>query len=402
MVRHSPFPLVVKVLLPFSFFFFFQYGVVARSYALLPPLLFLVAINYPQRHRKPYLFAALLFLLANVSAHGYLISGALMLLNVVFLDREWKNLDSGLRKKNFIGLAAYGVLMILLALTLRPPPNRTGAPMHESSGVWAFFQEMGIMLTDSMTNSPLLLLPVMLASFWFFWRRKVLGLYLLPAFWVIAFSTYVYHAVWHRGILFLLLVFVIWVGLEREDRNEQGSWSRLLVLSALVLVCLVQIPWTLGSLRSDFSGAYSGSKAAARYIKAHSLDEGVLWATGFSSVAILPYFERNIFDNYHKGLKPSFWLWSDSNDMVQDSKAVQGVRPDHVILSIKVPNAEQFLVLYPRYRKREKFSGSIFWKEVVLEPEEFLLLQRRGPRVPPPRVPSTRAPSTRGSSRTRE
>jgi hypothetical protein len=384
-LRHSPFPLIVKVLLPFTYFLFFQFGVVARNYALLAPLLFLVAVKYKERHQKPWLYAGLLFLLANVSAHGYLISGALMLLNVLHLVNEWSELDPQLRKKNLKPIAGYGVLMALIALTLRPPPNRTGAVNwpEAGGGPLAFWREAGNMLTDSMTNSLLILLPVMVISLWFFWRRKVLGLYLLPTFWIIVFATYVYQAAWHRGTLFIVWVFAIWVGLQHQEENKQGSWSRLLLLSALVLVCLVQIPWTVGSLRSDFSHPYSGSKAAATYIKAHSLDKGDLWGTGFSSVAILPYFEGNIFDNYHKGLKPSFWLWSDSNDMVQDSKAVEGVRPDHVILSIKVPNAEQFMVLYPSYRVREKFPGLLYWKEVEVETEEFLLLQRKGPRVPP-------------------
>jgi hypothetical protein len=384
-LRYSPFPLILKVILPFTYFLFFQYGVVARSYALLAPLLFLVAIKYQERLQKPWLHAGLLFLLGNVSAHGYLISGALMLLNGLHLVNEWPELNPPLRKKNVTAIATYGVMMALVALTLRPPPNRTGAINwpEASGGPLAFWREGGNMLTDSMTNSLLILLPVLAISLWFFWRRKVLALYLLPTFWIIVFSTYIYQAVWHRGTLFIIWIFAIWVGLQQyQEKDKQDSSSRLLVLAALVLVCVVQIPWTVGSLRSDFSHAYSGSKAAARYIKAHSLDKGVLWATGFSSVAILPYFEENIFDNYHKGLKPSFWLWSDSNDMVQDSKAVEGVRPDHVVLSIKVPNAEQFMVLYPSYRVREKFPGSLFWKEVEVETEEFLLLQRRGPRVP--------------------
>jgi hypothetical protein len=384
-LRHSPFPLIAKVLLPFTYFLFFQYGVVARSYALLAPLLFLVAVKYQERHQKPWLYAGLLLLLANVSAHGFLISGALMLLNVLHLVHEWPELDPPLRKKNLKPIAGYGVLMALLALTLRPPPNRTGAINWPEAmgGPLAFWREAGHMLTDSMTNSLLILLPVMVISLWFFWRRRVLALYLLPTFWIIVFATYIYQAVWHRGTLFIVWVFAIWVGLQQHQKgSKQDSWSRLLLLSALVLVCLVQLPWTVGSVRSDFSHAYSGSKAAARYIKAHSLDKGVLWGTGFSSVAILPYFENNIFDNYHKGLKPSFWLWSDSNDMVQNSKDVEGVRPDHVILSIKVPNAEQFMVLYPSYRVREKFPGLIYWKEVDVETEEFLLLQRKGPTVP--------------------
>src|SRR5829696_3139490 len=48
-LRYSPFPPAIKILLPFSYFVFFQYGVVARSYCLVPLLIFLTAKNYKDK-----------------------------------------------------------------------------------------------------------------------------------------------------------------------------------------------------------------------------------------------------------------------------------------------------------------------------------------------------------------
>src|SRR3954462_9746655 len=59
-LRFAPFPVIIKILYPFSFFVFFQYGVVARNYCLISPILFLLAINYKQKNKHPYLFVLLL------------------------------------------------------------------------------------------------------------------------------------------------------------------------------------------------------------------------------------------------------------------------------------------------------------------------------------------------------
>ena len=47
----SPFPLGVRFLLPLAYFLCYQYAVIGRSYALLPPLVFACAALFP-RARK--------------------------------------------------------------------------------------------------------------------------------------------------------------------------------------------------------------------------------------------------------------------------------------------------------------------------------------------------------------
>ena len=82
LLRWSPFPMAVRVLLPFTFFLQYQYAVVARSYVLFPVLAFgLCSVMRNERHR-PWLFALLAALMANVSLHGALFSAAMVVLYV--------------------------------------------------------------------------------------------------------------------------------------------------------------------------------------------------------------------------------------------------------------------------------------------------------------------------------
>src|SRR5438105_1258071 len=77
LVRRSPLPWVLTALVPFTYFVLYQYGVVARSYCLLPLLLALLAAGHRGKLDHPWRFAVLLALLANVSLHGLIIAVSL-------------------------------------------------------------------------------------------------------------------------------------------------------------------------------------------------------------------------------------------------------------------------------------------------------------------------------------
>src|SRR5579863_3605114 len=64
---YAPFPKYLKALLPFTYFLLFQYVVVGRSYVFVPPLLYLVAMQW---RKNPLVLAVLLGLLANVEMHA--------------------------------------------------------------------------------------------------------------------------------------------------------------------------------------------------------------------------------------------------------------------------------------------------------------------------------------------
>lgn len=76
----SPFPPFIRWLLPFTFFFAYQYAVIARPYTLFPGLLFLLCLLYHQARPRPILFAVVAGLLVNISLHAAVISGVMALM----------------------------------------------------------------------------------------------------------------------------------------------------------------------------------------------------------------------------------------------------------------------------------------------------------------------------------
>jgi len=80
----SDYKLYIKALLPFTYFIFYQYTVMARGYSLVLPLLSIIACIYPKRHEKIYTYTIALILLLSLEAYTYLISGAFSLFYIAY------------------------------------------------------------------------------------------------------------------------------------------------------------------------------------------------------------------------------------------------------------------------------------------------------------------------------
>jgi hypothetical protein len=89
LVLRSPFPRYLKLSLPFTYFLLFQYAVVARSYVLVPLMLFMIASRWK---KSPVGIALLLGLLANVALHATVISGGLAIVYAMerMVDGDFK------------------------------------------------------------------------------------------------------------------------------------------------------------------------------------------------------------------------------------------------------------------------------------------------------------------------
>ncbi|MFR5119467.1 MAG: hypothetical protein ACLTD2_05595 [Ruminococcus sp.] len=61
----SPFPKLIRCLLPFNFFLFYQYGVVSRPYCILVLAIFLAAVCYKNRNEHPVKYLLCLTLMCG-------------------------------------------------------------------------------------------------------------------------------------------------------------------------------------------------------------------------------------------------------------------------------------------------------------------------------------------------
>lgn len=391
-LRNAPFPNIIKILFPFSYFIFFQYAVVARNYVLLPILLFLIAKIYRDKTNKIYLFAVLLCLLANTSVHGFLITISLLLLHLVDLFKDWSKLNKSLKSKQFRAFLIIVIILGLTAVQILPIPNDK-VPQRENNFSFLNFIKVSFsVLNDFMTENFLLSFVLLFLILLWFKLRGVLLLYLFPNLVLLSlFSVKVYKG-WHQGIPFLLLIFVMWISLEGRmiNNSKRSRIVRNLALFSTAVVLVVHVYWSLIVSINDFNSPYSASLEVANYIKSHQLEKRKIYVSSFHSISILPYFEDNIFDNHNNGKRPSFFWWSARNNNLIHKK-IDGIsekipinvhslienQPDLIIIGIKFPWQENI----PRlsgYQFAARFEGNLYWKDRIYEKDSFVLFLRKG------------------------
>jgi hypothetical protein len=409
----APFPLALRVALPFTFYLCYQYAVIARSYDLLPLLLFTCAAtgdraSTPSRSwlsrvlvteprpsgsgcpansndvvfsaqssprdgllrpsERPLLFTLLLCLMAAVSIHGMVLAlaaGVSALINCPD------------RKRFAVHVMCFAAIVILLAASAWPARDGTFiAGLNFSFGhlLEVCAKSFGAAFTGEWVSS----LAVVALSVPLLWRGGGWLFFVLAASLLCGIASVVYSQVWHHGILFLAWLFAVWISAgRRTTKGDRLSYK--LALASLAIVSAVQCYWTVCSIAYDWNHPYSGSRAAARGLHELDLEGKKLYAIGYACIAIEPYFPHNIFANVNDGRPEAYWDWSRRNHVNEDSRRLREAPPGYVVVGYK----NQFergvwssLVRQSGYRIIRHFDGNTFWQTRVLEPESYDLFER--------------------------
>jgi hypothetical protein len=385
-LRYSPFPLIIKILLPFTYFAFFQYGVVARSYCLIPGFLFLLAMMYKNKDQQPYKYVLLLCLFANISAHTFLIASCLLFIQFLDLVKKWNEVDKHLRLKHIIAFGIFGVMAGMLVLMLLPPSDQIFA--GKVNGTLYNFLYIPKMVAGGLAFNELgsikwlqeiISLAVFVVVVYWFMKKGIATVYLLPLIIVLCFSAIVYSNVWHQGILFFLMIFVLWLSFDEEKTPKQSVLLRNVVYSVSVVLA-IQVYWTILSFSYDFNKNYSASYQVASYIKKNRLEDEKIFVSGWKSISVLPYFDKNIFYNLNNGSDKRFWFWSTHNktEIGYDSCMIEKVQTDKpglvIVASHYIPR--QKTVKFEGYKFIGLFKGFLCWKTKRYEPESYLLFRK--------------------------
>jgi hypothetical protein len=397
---HAPFPAVIKVLYPFSYFAFYQYAVVARSYVLLPVLLFSIAALYTNKMKRPIVYTVLLCLLANVSLHGVIITSALAAIHFWDLMKEWPVLRQSDRVKHMSLFVVLGGVFFLLKLQLQPPPDLISVAGFNKD-LSNFYSKSLRIFSDSLASNSSLptagtgiftmltnIFPgfvIILSLFWFILRKRLL-VFLLPASGVFLLFTVIYAHAWHQGVVYYIWLFALWLSYSAPYKTSlpPARAVKPVVTAAIAVVLAIQVFWSSGALMYDYSNSYSASRSAAAYIKQNHLQDRKIYASNFHSISLLPYFKKSIFCNYSYQPPASFWLWSPKNTMYREPYLnLEKYNPDYILLGVKSyspgdnPSVEQYASDIPGYRLIKAFNGGLYWKDRILETDSFLLYKRQ-------------------------
>jgi hypothetical protein len=340
----SPFPLVLRALLPFTYFFAFQYSVVARSYVLFAPILFVLASFWPQRNQRPVLISVLLGLLANVSAHGFVTALGLVLVLVV---ERWQRLrekdpaanpepGSSVRSR-ILAFALVTVVLLFALWCIVPPRNANWAygaaiALHrpaQAASTWLSTARHPLQWAPMAVRILVQLLlqfarvltygvsPFKMAGciawallFWRWWRERTLQ-YVAPVLLLAAFCIFSRFETYHAGLIWVLFLFLWWV-----TWSENYLDPRQIVLVILVSLFIgSQLVWTVRVVRFDMTQAYSPDRAAAPILRRYltegcQIDIAVLpqvhrGSEGYFAVGLEPYFASEPFHN----APARYWIW---------------------------------------------------------------------------------------------
>ncbi len=372
LIMFAPFPLAMRLVLPFTYYLFYQYAVVARSYALLPVLLFGCAMLFGKVERKIWLFTALVCLMAAVSIHGLALSVAIWVAAHIALSARWKNVDGAQKRHIFIGAVAYSATLALVVAFAWPAKDVTFV-RHLNISFVHFLITSKDSFSEAFTGEWISSLAAVAISIPFLWRNKALPVLVLAAGMLCIVNGVIYSQVWHRGLLFLAWLFAMWIAAN----TAKLTW---LAASALVAVIALHASWTVATVAYDWRYAYSGAKEAAQYIHAMHLEKTRIYAVGYACTAVQPYFPANIFSNLNEGRRAAFWDWSSRNHSIADLSQVAQLRPDYVLVGY-TGTAEKMIwndeVQRSGYSLIRHFDGNLFWRTGILEPDAFDLYRRQ-------------------------
>ena len=375
----SPLPRALRLTLPFTYFLLFQYAVIARSYVLAPLFLFLIALGW---RKSPLLMAILLGLLANVSLHTAVISGALA---IVYLLREMRR---SANRRQFAAFAAIVAAFYAFAIWTAWPPHdlRLAQTPGQARPVLLFAV---ISLFWGICEPWILSIPFWIAiALCLHARRSVV--FLLPVLFFVAFSGVVYVQFWHMGLLVPLVISLLWITWPDSPRAP----ARYELAGSIAMFCMiaVQLAWAGFALVYDHNHDYSGNTAAAEFLKPYVRANATIVVTyidhprdqSSNAVGILPYFDRNIFANWSY----PFWRWSERNTTEQNYLSLlpshprivmveaHPLRPDATV-DLHHPKIEQLTRM--GYRFTNSFCGGAPERLEVAFSSCHLIFQYAGP-----------------------
>jgi hypothetical protein len=358
LLRYAPLPLFIRLLLPFTYFLCYQYAVIARSYSLIAPLLFAIAAIYPYAPRKPFLTTTLLCLLAGVSVHGFLISLCI-----------WITLLLRPQRKLALAGFVYCAVLVGFLICAWPATDVAFAEHRGLSNLHLLADVTKAGLAGAFTGDWITSLVLIALSAPFLWRGGGWLFFVLTTVAMCLFGTIVYAQLWHFGILFLAWLFAIWISAYKTRVTR-------LTLLALVAAIGCQCYWTFDAIRYDWDHAYSGSLAAAQYVRQTGLPPGGLYAIGYPSVAVQPYFSANIYSDYRAG---AYWDWSKRNTANEPAALLASDRRELVLVGYKnLPEKQHWAELLGLlgYRASRHFDGHTFWQTGAFEDESYDLYRK--------------------------
>jgi hypothetical protein len=310
----APFPRPLRYVIAGSFFFLYQYAVIARPYVLLPLLGFLAAHFYRRGREGIVPFAIAIALLIQDSSYAAIIACGFSAFYAFQVAKEWARTSNNERKRALFA----GALILLSALAafviLLPKPDASLVADANHATIAQRLIRFGEGLNGAFTDvAPLTILLLLVAAVWARQRRALL-LLLLAVGGVSLEYGFFYGYGHHQGLITIAFVVFLWAAWpaheEIESMDRFSTFGQYAFLLVLLILFGWQCRWSYFSIRGEWAGTYSGAQDAANYLKSVNADRLGCAGYTFWAVGVQPYFDHNIFLNYGGPAAPARYHFS--------------------------------------------------------------------------------------------
>ncbi len=337
-IFQAPFHKIANYTIPFTYFLFYQYGVISRCYSFLILGLILCAIYYNTKNDHPFKMVLSMILCCLSSAYGMILMFGIAIIWLYellypFIKRE-KNFIAIIKNKIFSFISLFLLLIIAVAtlLLIIPYPNTSGMYLdNNNSYLFRLFYCLLLLPVDSLVTTSYLgetnigSYDIPISTFIlgaFLWililsmlltRKEAIGkkkLLLIPyVFFSISCSKlYVYSH--HIGIFALFLLFWLWTCFDSpktvtrsENTPKYISWlvsgdGILLYNMEWILfsyILIVSLSWSVTSSFQDIKHNYVSSREIYNYLESNNLTNASIMFPGtYYTINGTEYYEPHI------------------------------------------------------------------------------------------------------------
>lgn len=364
-------PNIFKIMLPFTYFIFYEYTIKARSYCLLLPVLAGIAWIYENRKTKVFLYNFLLGILATICLHGAIISGILYLFEVFDVIKKVKENGNIIEcKKEIISIILLTILYFCIIGSVYPPPdiyvNVTIANINAKS-IFRTILYCIVKILEAFIlgfNAWMIcILPALIFLIYIFVcilkgnKNKKIFLTLFIS--IALFICLIRITNHHLGLITYTFLFALYL-----VKNNIKEKNKKILNILLTFIFIVQIIWACNSIKTEVNYTYSASKAVAEYLQKLNYKDLDIYATGYYSTSILPYFENNIFDNDRGG--KTYYLWSRNNLDWHRASSKEYIYPENtgkepdIIIMHDNYSGDGYMTLMNKIRDEKKYKETHF------------------------------------------
>lgn len=360
----SAFPKVVKCLLPFHYFIFYQNGVVSRPYGYITLALMLMALTFKGRKEHPWRFMFSMAFLCALSGYGIVIAGGVAVAWTleICVEKQWKmNSIAFWKDRRVFSLLTLLAFAVVLLAQIMPRPDTFAFSIEQANPTWlcmlySFFAMLpdatllNILSCEGMPRfsslnsgqfyAALLIGILFLIIVWLWGTKKNRSFFYVPYVLYSFFTGVVYFSAHHLGVIIAFVVFWFWIAFEDEDRGsslkqvtgkltlseKDADALKKLAVFLCMIPLVIPILWTAVASMNDIRFDYFNARGIAKFIKENHLENAtflVEWGEVTESewsdeeffekvnaygldvsvdpVAVMPYFEHNFCINLNGG-----------------------------------------------------------------------------------------------------